>query len=90
MVDFLQTEDAPVLDADGQSTDPWPPQAELDAAFAGAKTTHEATYRTEVQTHSSLETHGAVAKWTGKDPDVWSSTQASGSFPSLPGLVAGR
>jgi xanthine dehydrogenase YagR molybdenum-binding subunit len=30
-----------------------------------------------VQTHSSLETHGGVAKWDGKDLDVWSSTQAT-------------
>lgn len=34
-----------------------------------------ATYKTQVQTHSALETHGLVAEWTGEDLTVWASTQ---------------
>jgi CO/xanthine dehydrogenase Mo-binding subunit len=44
-------------------------------ALASASVTHEATYITPVQTHVSLETHGAVARWDGDELTVWSSTQ---------------
>jgi len=48
----------------------------------------EATYRTQVQTHVCLETHGVVARW---EPDgsltVWASTQ--GTF-SVRGGLAGH
>lgn len=37
--------------------------------------THEAVYTTPVQTHVSLETHGAVAQWNGDELTVWCSTQ---------------
>ncbi|HXZ87657.1 MAG TPA: xanthine dehydrogenase family protein molybdopterin-binding subunit, partial [Candidatus Binataceae bacterium] len=37
--------------------------------------THEALYTTPVQTHVSLETHGAVAQWDGDQLTVWCSTQ---------------
>jgi xanthine dehydrogenase YagR molybdenum-binding subunit len=77
-VDFLLASEAPVLDEQGDVTDPWPDaDAPLADAFAKAKTTVTGTYRTEVQTHSSMETHGAVAKWTGDDLEVWMSTQAT-------------
>jgi CO/xanthine dehydrogenase Mo-binding subunit len=36
---------------------------------------HEAIYTTQVQTHVSLETHGAVARWDGDELTVWCSTQ---------------
>ncbi len=36
-------------------------RAKVDAAIAKADVAHEATYDTQVQTHSSLETHGATA-----------------------------
>lgn len=35
----------------------------------------EATYRTQVQTHSAMETHGVVAQWEGDQLTVWASTQ---------------
>ncbi len=35
----------------------------------------EASYRTQVQTHSAMETHGVVAKWEGDQLTVWASTQ---------------
>jgi xanthine dehydrogenase YagR molybdenum-binding subunit len=91
-VDFLTAEGAPQLDAAGDPAAPWEPDtdtdskraedkkrafAEVETALAASATQHTGTYRTEVQTHSSLETHGAVAKWTGDDLDIWSSTQAT-------------
>ncbi len=77
VVDFLQSPDAPLLGADGEIADAWPAETAIDEALAAAKTTHSATYRTEVQTHSSLESHGHVAKWDGDDLQVWASTQAT-------------
>ncbi|HEY6419717.1 MAG TPA: xanthine dehydrogenase family protein molybdopterin-binding subunit [Candidatus Binataceae bacterium] len=46
-----------------------------DGAFAKAAATIEATYTSPVQTHVSLETHGAVASWDGDELTVWCSTQ---------------
>jgi xanthine dehydrogenase YagR molybdenum-binding subunit len=40
-----------------------------------AAAVHEAIYTTPVQTHVSLETHGAVAQWAGDELTVWCSTQ---------------
>ncbi|BBM84547.1 xanthine dehydrogenase family protein molybdopterin-binding subunit [Candidatus Uabimicrobium amorphum] len=40
-----------------------------------------ATYQTQVQTHSALETHGVVANWEGDHLTVWASTQ--GTFSVL-------
>jgi xanthine dehydrogenase YagR molybdenum-binding subunit len=43
--------------------------------FSEAATVHEALYTTPVQTHVSLETHGAVASWKDDELTVWCSTQ---------------
>ena len=43
--------------------------------FAEAAATVAQTYRVPVQTHSSMETHGAVARWDGYNLTVWCSTQ---------------
>ena len=40
---------------------------------------HEAEYRTQVQTHSPLETHGVVADWKSDMLTVWESTQGTSS-----------
>ncbi len=37
----------------------------------------DAEYRTQVQTHSCLETHGSVCRWDGGKLTVWSSTQST-------------
>jgi xanthine dehydrogenase YagR molybdenum-binding subunit len=37
----------------------------------------EATYRTQVQTHCSMETHGVVAKWDEGKVTIWASTQGT-------------
>lgn len=76
-IDFLQAQDAPVVDETGELIDPWPEDKDLDQAITSATVSHSGTYRTEVQTHSSMESHGAVAKWTGDDLELWMSTQAT-------------
>ncbi len=76
-VDYVVADNAPALSATGEVEDDWPENAEITTALAEAAVTHNATYRVEVQTHSSLETHGGVAKWTGNDLDIWLSTQAT-------------
>ncbi|KAA3661015.1 MAG: xanthine dehydrogenase family protein molybdopterin-binding subunit [Calditrichaeota bacterium] len=49
----------------------------VDAALAGSYATVEATYRTQVQTHCAMESHGVVAHWTADDKlKCWASTQA--------------
>lgn len=78
VVDYLMADSAPPLDDQGDIVDPWPEKQDIDEALAtSGAVVHSATYRTEVQTHSSLETHGAVAKWDGDDLEVWASTQAT-------------
>lgn len=76
-VDYVVAENAPLLSADGEIQDDWPEHKDITTALAEAKVMHGATYRVEVQTHSSLETHGGVARWTGNDLEVWLSTQAT-------------
>lgn len=50
-------------------------RGDLEAGFAAAEAVFEGTFRMEVETHSSLETHGVVAEWDGDDVTVWASTQ---------------
>jgi xanthine dehydrogenase YagR molybdenum-binding subunit len=51
-------------------------KGDVEAGFREADAIVEATYVTQVQTHSALETHGLVAHWDGGDLKVWASTQA--------------
>lgn len=46
------------------------------AGFKAAAFTVEGTYSTQVQTHTSLETHGCVCEWNGDNLTAWVSTQA--------------
>ncbi|HET9705970.1 MAG TPA: xanthine dehydrogenase family protein molybdopterin-binding subunit [Vicinamibacterales bacterium] len=48
----------------------------LDEGFKAAAFTVDATYSTQVQTHTSLETHGCVCEWDGDKLTAWVSTQA--------------
>jgi xanthine dehydrogenase YagR molybdenum-binding subunit len=75
--DWLRAEGAPSLSPDGEVTDAWPADEKIDAALASAAHTCIATYRTEVQTHSSLEPHGVVADFKDGALEVWASTQAT-------------
>jgi xanthine dehydrogenase YagR molybdenum-binding subunit len=49
---------------------------DLAAGFSAAAFTVEGTYSTQVQTHTSLETHGCVCEWDGDKLTAWVSTQA--------------
>ncbi len=49
---------------------------DLAAGFAAAAHTVEGVYSTQVQTHTSLETHGCVCEWDGDKLTAWVSTQA--------------
>src|SRR4026207_2179347 len=49
---------------------------DLTAGFKNAAFTVDATYSTQVQTHTSLETHGCVCEWNGDNLTAWVSTQA--------------
>ncbi len=58
---------------------PLPTSGRGDAArgLEQSEVTHQATYRTQVQTHAALETHGLVVRWDGpKAMTVWCSTQS--------------
>lgn len=72
--------EAPKIHQDGnvrpRKDDPQIRGGDPDPVFADPGTVWvEGTYRTQVQTHSCLETHGLVAKWEGDKLTVWTSTQ---------------
>lgn len=56
-----------------------PPRGDVQAGFTQAEVIVEASYRTQVQTHSALETHGVVADWKPEGLTVYASTQGTGS-----------
>ena len=55
------------------------PTGDINKGFAEAEVTVEAEYRTQVQTHSALETHGLVADWKTDQLTVYASTQGTSS-----------
>jgi len=54
-------------------------KAALDEALKTADVIVEDEFRTQVQTHSALETHGVVADWKPNLLTVWASTQGTNS-----------
>lgn len=54
-----------------------PPRGDVAAGFTEADVVVDATYRTQVQTHSALETHGVVADWRPDGLTVHASTQGT-------------
>ena len=57
-------------------TTPSQSKGNVAKALRAAKVVHEATYTTQVHTHSALETHALVVRWDGpKAMTVWCSTQ---------------
>ncbi len=48
----------------------------VDTAFPTAAHVVEASYSTQVETHSCLETHGCLVEWEGDKLTAWVSTQA--------------
>lgn len=53
-----------------------PKGVDIDAALKSAAHVVEGLYSTQVQTHTSLETHGGVCEWDGDTLTAWVSTQA--------------
>src|SRR5207247_4072776 len=52
---------------------------DIEKALADAEVVVDATYRTQVQTHSALETHGVVADWKPDLLTIYASTQGTSS-----------
>ncbi len=76
-VTLAMRQGAPPVFKDGNIKEGEAQQAgDLDAGFAQAVQTIEASYETQVQTHVSLETHGCVCEWQGENLTSWASTQA--------------
>ncbi len=51
-------------------------EGDIAAGLKAAAHTVQGTYSTQVQTHTSLETHGCVCEWAGETLTAWVSTQA--------------
>lgn len=56
-----------------------PGRGDSEKGFEEADVVVEAEYRTQVQTHSALETHGVVADWKPDGLTVYASTQGTSS-----------
>ena len=54
-------------------------EGDAEAALKTAAYVVEATYSTQVQAHTSLETHGGIAEWDGDKLTMYISTQGSHS-----------
>jgi len=52
-------------------------KGDVSKGFSEADVLVEGQYRTQVQTHSALETHGIVADWKPDKLNVWASTQGT-------------
>jgi xanthine dehydrogenase YagR molybdenum-binding subunit len=55
------------------------PLGDVKKGFKEADVTVEGEFRTQVQTHSALETHGVVADWKSDGLTVYASTQGTAS-----------
>ncbi|HEX8176375.1 MAG TPA: xanthine dehydrogenase family protein molybdopterin-binding subunit [Pyrinomonadaceae bacterium] len=55
------------------------PAGDINKGFSEAEVTIEGEFRTQVQTHSALETHGVVADWKEDGLTVYASTQGTSS-----------
>jgi xanthine dehydrogenase YagR molybdenum-binding subunit len=54
-------------------------RGDVDLGFKQADVVVEAEFRTQVQTHCALETHGVVADWRSDGLTVYASTQSTSS-----------
>jgi xanthine dehydrogenase YagR molybdenum-binding subunit len=68
---------APGLAQKGNLRGPSPsmPRGDVAKGFAAANVIVEAEYRTQVQTHVPMETHGIVADWKDSELTIYASTQ---------------
>jgi xanthine dehydrogenase YagR molybdenum-binding subunit len=80
-IEDAMREGAPVVHKNQQSNVTGSGRARNDervsAEMSSAHKVVKAVARTQVQTHSCLETHGTVAQWKGDDLTIWTSTQAT-------------
>ncbi len=53
------------------------PRGDVSAGFGAADFVAENTYRTQVQTHNPLETHGVVVDWQSDGVTIYASTQGT-------------
>ncbi|HEX5474858.1 MAG TPA: xanthine dehydrogenase family protein molybdopterin-binding subunit [Vicinamibacterales bacterium] len=75
-VEQAMSRDAPQVFENGNVTKPSTRQdGDVDTALAGATHIVEGLYHTQVQTHTSLETHGGMCEWDGDKLTAWVSTQ---------------
>jgi xanthine dehydrogenase YagR molybdenum-binding subunit len=87
-LDEAEREGAPQVHKDQPNVKPGRTRGNAEEAakrLASAAVTVEATFRTQVQTHSPLETHGHVIMPDGEGLKVWASTQ--GVFSVRDGLA---
>jgi xanthine dehydrogenase YagR molybdenum-binding subunit len=69
--------EAPLVFEKGNTREPTLRQdGDIDAGFKAAAQIVEGLYSTQVQTHTSLETHGGVCEWNGENLTAWVSTQS--------------
>ena len=69
--------DAPAVFPKGNVTEPQVRQeGDAESALKTAAHVVEGLYSTQVQTHTSLETHGGLCEWDGEKLTAWVSTQA--------------
>jgi xanthine dehydrogenase YagR molybdenum-binding subunit len=69
--------DAPRVFEKGNTREPTLRQeGDVEAALKSAAQVVEGVYSTQVQTHTSLETHGGICEWNGENLTAWVSTQA--------------
>ena len=55
-------------------------RGDAQGAWDAAEVKVEGTWRTAIQTHSCLETHGTVCRWEGDQLTCYASTQATFAF----------
>jgi xanthine dehydrogenase YagR molybdenum-binding subunit len=76
-IDQAQRPEAPQVFPKGNVTQPALQQeGDADAALKAAAHVVEGVYSTQVQTHTSLETHGGICEWDGDNLTAYVSTQA--------------
>ena len=76
-VEQARRSEAPRVFEKGNVTEPSVREdGNVDEAFAKSAHIVEGLYSTQVQTHTSLETHGGICEWDGDKLTAWVSTQA--------------
>ena len=72
----MSAESPPVFPKGNVSQESLRQEGDVEAALKSAAHVVQGTYSTQVQTHTSLETHGGVCEWDGDNLTAWVSTQA--------------